>query len=142
MFHRRISGLEHDRQRLVVRPADHACRAEIEQLDLAVLTNKNIIRRNVTMNHTDLVHGVERLQHRRHDADRLRKGQLSALGQYLLDRFAAQQFHDNISGLVFLDEIINLDDAFQRAETGKRLRLFARFLQPEIELLLRLRIEA
>ena len=80
--------------------------AEIDQLDGQILTDKNILRTDISVNHARLVNNCKCVQHRQTDMeDMIRIQPSSMLPNVLFQRTAMQILHDHIGSIIFLQII-------------------------------------
>ena len=109
-------------------------RAEVNQLDLAVVYDLDIFWRNVLMNNAVLVQSQQRFQHGTHDVERLVYVQSAAPAVYkAVQAHAVEIFHYDIRGVVGQEEIVNFHYAVQILDGGEYLRFLNERGEPIVE---------
>ena len=97
LLRRGIAWFQNDRKALAVSGRGITRRPEVQQLYLAVLSDENVVRRDVPVDDALLVDSLQRSQNGQNEFYGFLVGQLPAVFcQILFQRHAVQIFHDNV----------------------------------------------
>ena len=134
LFGRGIARCEDRRHGLGAIGHRHARRAEIDQGRLVLGAQHNVGGLDVAMQEARLVHAPQAVDQRPEDhVERCRRERTLGLDP-LLERLAAQQFHDNVGGAVGLKEIEHLHNRCSFVEVGQDAAFFDEMATPPIEI--------
>ena len=133
LLHRCIAELQNHGKTAAVGRRNETRRTKVNQLDLAVVTDEHVVRSNISVNDTCLMHHIQRVKHLNHNIDGFIIGDLSLFLDEIAQRFAIKILHDNISGTVLGEAVKYADDSGNGVELGKAAGLIEKTLHALLE---------